>query len=141
MPIGYIGTLYKYLDNCVTSSGKRLLRRWICHPLKDAEEINCRLNVVEDLLAHSEIMLLVSKYLRKVPDLERLLGRIRASVQSSVALSLPVVGKKVLKQRVSLLYFWKNIFLRDSETKQTFSELFLTSLKKKKDGFTPYAIR
>ncbi|XP_024029834.1 DNA mismatch repair protein MSH7 [Morus notabilis] len=99
---GPSGTLYKYLDNCVTSSGKRLLRRWICHPLKDAEEINCRLNVVEDLLAHSEIMLLVSKYLRKVPDIERLLGRIRASVQSSVALSLPVVGKKVLKQRVKV---------------------------------------
>ncbi|KAK3034368.1 hypothetical protein RJ639_032266 [Escallonia herrerae] len=39
------GTLYKFLDNCVTSSGKRLLRNWICHPLKDVEEINRRLNV------------------------------------------------------------------------------------------------
>ncbi|GMN50500.1 hypothetical protein TIFTF001_019655 [Ficus carica] len=96
------GTLYKYLDNCVTSSGKRLLRRWICHPLKDAKEINNRLNVVEDLLAHPEIMLVVAQHLRKVPDLERLLGRIRASVQSSAALSLPVFGKKVLKHRVKV---------------------------------------
>ncbi|KAH7511895.1 hypothetical protein FEM48_Zijuj12G0031600 [Ziziphus jujuba var. spinosa] len=93
-------TLYKYLDNCVTSSGKRLLRTWICHPLMDVEGINNRLNVVEDMLAHPEIMLLVGQYLRKIPDLERLLGRIRASFQSSAALLLPLLGKKVLKQRV-----------------------------------------
>lgn len=117
MLIGHLGTLYKYLDNCVTSSGKRLLRRWICHPLKDAKEINNRLNVVEDLLSHPEIMLVVSQHLRKVPDLERLLGRIRASVQSSAALSLPVFGKKVLKHRVGLLYSWKDSFPRDNETK------------------------
>jgi DNA mismatch repair protein MSH6 len=87
----------------VTSSGKRLLRNWICHPLKDIEGLNNRLNVVEDLMAHSEIMLLFAQYLRKLPDLERLLGRIKASVQSSASLLLPVVGKKVLKQRVSIL--------------------------------------
>ena len=40
---GLSGTLYKYLDNCVTSSGKWLLRNWICHPLKDVQEINNRL--------------------------------------------------------------------------------------------------
>ncbi|KAL6221129.1 hypothetical protein ACLB2K_008881 [Fragaria x ananassa] len=33
---GPSGTLYAYLDNCVTASGKRLLRKWICHPLKSA---------------------------------------------------------------------------------------------------------
>ncbi|XWS26878.1 hypothetical protein CRYUN_Cryun26dG0067900 [Craigia yunnanensis] len=44
---GSSGTLYKYLDNCVTSSGKRLLRSWVCHPLKDVDSINNRLNVVE----------------------------------------------------------------------------------------------
>ncbi|KAG6723721.1 hypothetical protein I3842_03G222000 [Carya illinoinensis] len=99
---GPSGTLYKYLDNCMTSSGKRLLRNWICHPLKDIEDINNRLNVVEDLVAHSEIMSLVAQYLHKLPDLERLLGRIKASVQSSASLLLPSFGKKVLKQRVKM---------------------------------------
>lgn len=102
---GLSGTLYKYLDNCVTSSGKRLLRAWICHPLKDVEGINNRLDVVEDMLAHPEVMLLVAQYLRKLPDLERSLGKIRASLHSSATLLLPLLGKKVLKQRVSLLYF------------------------------------
>ncbi|KAK8597823.1 hypothetical protein V6N13_095220 [Hibiscus sabdariffa] len=94
------GTLYKYLDNCVTSSGKRLLRSWICHPLKDVDSINNRLDVVEKLMSHSEIMLIIAQYLRKLPDLERLLGRVKASIQSSASLVLPMIGKKVLKQRV-----------------------------------------
>ncbi|XP_075661192.1 DNA mismatch repair protein MSH7 [Castanea sativa] len=99
---GPSGTLYKFLDNCVTSSGKRLLRNWICHPLKDIEGINNRLNVVEDLMANSEVMLLVSQNLKKLPDLERLLGRVKASVQSSASLILPLLGKKILKQRVKV---------------------------------------
>ncbi|GMY35996.1 DNA mismatch repair protein MSH7 isoform X2 [Fagus crenata] len=99
---GPSGTLYKFLDNCVTSSGKRLLRNWICHPLKDIEGINNRLNVVEDLMAHSEVMSHIAQYLRKLPDLERLLGRVKASVQSSASLLVPLFGKKILKQRVKV---------------------------------------
>ncbi|GMI97714.1 MUTS homolog 7, ARABIDOPSIS THALIANA MUTS HOMOLOG 7, MUTS HOMOLOG 6-2 [Hibiscus trionum] len=97
---GSSGTFYKYLDNCVTSSGKRLLRSWICHPLKDVDSINNRLDVVEKLMSHSEIMLIIAQYLRKLPDLERLLGRVKASIQSSASLVRPMIGKKVLKQRV-----------------------------------------
>ncbi|XP_021903258.1 DNA mismatch repair protein MSH7 isoform X2 [Carica papaya] len=97
---GPSGTLYKYLDNCLTTSGKRLLRSWICHPLKNVDSINSRLDVVEALMAHSEILQLVSQSLRKLPDLDRLLGRVKASIQSSATLLLPMVGKKVLKQRV-----------------------------------------
>ncbi|XP_022157567.1 DNA mismatch repair protein MSH7 isoform X2 [Momordica charantia] len=99
---GPSGTLYKYLDNCVTSSGKRLLRLWICHPLKDVQEINIRLNVVEELMAESEVMLLLGTYLRKLPDLERLLGQIKATVQSSASLILPLIRKKLQKRRVKL---------------------------------------
>ncbi|XP_050364799.1 DNA mismatch repair protein MSH7 [Argentina anserina] len=99
---GPSGTLYAYLDNCVTASGKRLLRKWICHPLKSIEAINNRLNVVEDLLARPEMVPIIAQYLRKLPDLERLFGRVRASVQSSASLLLPLFGKKVLKQRVKV---------------------------------------
>lgn len=106
------GTLYAYLDNCVTSSGKRLLRKWICHPLKSVEAINNRLNVVEDLLDHPEMVPLIAQYLRKLPDLERLFGRVRASVQSSASLLLPLFGKKVLKQRVIILCFIMNFLLK-----------------------------
>ncbi|KAL5838399.1 hypothetical protein ACOSQ3_015568 [Xanthoceras sorbifolium] len=99
---GPSGTLFKYLDSCVTSFGKRHLRSWICHPLKDVENINHRLNVVEDLISHSEIILVVAQYLRKLPDLERLLGRVKARVQASASLVLPLIGKKILKQQVKV---------------------------------------
>lgn len=97
----FSGTLYKYLDNCVTSPGKRLLRNWVCHPLKDVEKINHRLDVIDRLVENSEATLSAAQYLRKLPDLDRLLGRVKASIQSSEALLLPLIGAKILKQRVS----------------------------------------
>ncbi|GAV79508.1 MutS_V domain-containing protein/MutS_I domain-containing protein/MutS_II domain-containing protein/MutS_III domain-containing protein [Cephalotus follicularis] len=97
---GLSGTLFKYLDSCLTLPGKRLLRSWICHPLKDVEDINNRLNVVEYLITHSEILSISAQYLRKLPDLERLLGRAKASVQASDSVILPVVSKQVLKRSV-----------------------------------------
>lgn len=80
------------------------MRLWICHPLKDVEEINNRLNVVEELMAQSEVMVLLGTYLRRLPDLERLLGQIKATVQSSASLVLPLIRKKLQKRRVSLIY-------------------------------------
>ncbi|RVW47557.1 DNA mismatch repair protein MSH7 [Vitis vinifera] len=77
------GTLYKYLDNCVTSAGKRLLRNWICHPLKDVQGINNRLNVVEHLMTSTETMSFIAQCLRKLPDLERLLGQGAQVLESS----------------------------------------------------------
>ncbi|ESQ37177.1 hypothetical protein EUTSA_v10002887mg, partial [Eutrema salsugineum] len=97
---GPSGTLYKYLDNCVSPTGKRLLRNWICHPLKDVGSINKRLDVVEEFTANSEIMQITGQYLHKLPDLERLLGRIKSSVQSSASVLPALLGKKMLKQRV-----------------------------------------
>ncbi|KAL7093523.1 hypothetical protein ACP275_11G045500 [Erythranthe tilingii] len=99
---GQSGTLYKYLNNCITPSGKRLLRNWICHPLQDVDKINSRLAVVEDLIAHSEITLHIAQSLRQLPDLERLLGRVKSSFQSSSILLLPLIGNKLLKQRVKV---------------------------------------
>ncbi|KAG2317263.1 hypothetical protein Bca52824_020385 [Brassica carinata] len=97
---GPSGTLYKFLDNCVSPTGKRLLRNWICHPLKDIGSINKRLDVVEEFTANSEMMQITGQYLHKLPDLERLLGRIKSSVQSSAYLLPALLGKKVLKQRI-----------------------------------------
>nr|POF02689.1 dna mismatch repair protein msh7 [Quercus suber] len=69
---GPSGTLYKFLDNCVTSS-----------------------------------------------DLERLLGRVKASVQSSASLILPLLGKKILKQRNH------DVTDSDAETLSILVELFI----------------
>ncbi|KHN45661.1 DNA mismatch repair protein Msh6-2 [Glycine soja] len=95
-------SLYNCLDKCVTSSGKRLLRNWICCPLVDAEIINNRLDIVDDLMANPEIVSHIAQHLRRLPDLEHLLGRIKSSLQLSGPLLLPLLGKKILKQRVKV---------------------------------------
>ncbi|RRT85867.1 hypothetical protein B296_00002863 [Ensete ventricosum] len=107
------GTLFKHLDHCITASGKRLLRRWICHPLKDVTDINHRLNIVDGFIKHSGIISIIVGYLHRLPDLERLLGRVRSTVGSSSTLLLPFVGERVLKQRV---IFICTFFVECSET-------------------------
>ncbi|TKY44657.1 DNA mismatch repair protein MSH7 [Spatholobus suberectus] len=99
---GKSGSLYNCVDKCVTSSGKRLLRNWICCPLIGVEIINNRLDVVDDLIANPEIVSLIAQHLRKLPDLEHLLGRIKSSLQLSGPLLLPLLRKKILKQRVKV---------------------------------------
>lgn len=65
------------------------------------EKINHRLDVIDRLVENSEATLSAAQYLRKLPDLDRLVGRVKASIQSSEALLLPLIGAKILKQRVS----------------------------------------
>ncbi|KAI5005350.1 hypothetical protein ZWY2020_032593 [Hordeum vulgare] len=97
---GSSGTLYKHLNHCITASGKRLLRRWICHPLKDVDAINRRLDIVEGFIQHCGVGSITLEHLRKIPDLERLLGRVRSTIGLTSAVLLPFVGDKILKRRI-----------------------------------------
>ncbi|XP_025817755.1 DNA mismatch repair protein MSH7 [Panicum hallii] len=97
---GSSGTLYKHLNHCVTASGKRLLRRWICHPLKDIDAINKRLDVVEAFIQNCGLGPTTLVYLRKIPDLERLLGQVRSTVGLPSSVKLPFVGERILKKRI-----------------------------------------
>ncbi len=69
------GTLLWVLDKTSTSMGGRLLRRWLSDPLVDVNEINKRLDAVEEL--KSDIILRgdVIENLKKVYDIERLTGK------------------------------------------------------------------
>uniref|UniRef100_A0A0E0BY79 DNA mismatch repair proteins mutS family domain-containing protein n=1 Tax=Oryza meridionalis TaxID=40149 RepID=A0A0E0BY79_9ORYZ len=96
---GSSGTLYKHLNHCITPCGKRLLRRWICHPLKDIDAINERLDIVEGFIQNCGLGSVTLEHLRKVPDLERLLGRVKSTVGLSSTVLLPFVGEKILKRR------------------------------------------
>ncbi|XP_050827953.1 DNA mismatch repair protein Msh6 [Serinus canaria] len=72
------GTLLERIDSCCTPFGKRLLKQWLCAPLCNPESINDRLDAVEDLLAVPDKMSEVTEYLKKLPDLERLLSKIHS---------------------------------------------------------------
>ena len=70
------GSLLWVLDQTKTAMGARMLRSWMEKPLLQPEEINLRLDAVEELtqktVAREELILL----LRDVSDLERVMARI-----------------------------------------------------------------
>ena len=70
------GTLLWVLDKTSTSMGGRLLRRWINDPLIDKTEINERLDAVEELKDSIILRGDIIESLKKVYDIERLVGKI-----------------------------------------------------------------
>ncbi|PID26808.1 MAG: DNA mismatch repair protein MutS [Candidatus Cloacimonadota bacterium] len=79
-PLKYDGdkkaTLFGVLNRTETGMGARILKKWILSPLKDLEEINDRLEIVEYLKDNSSISDKLSKTLSGVSDIERVVGRI-----------------------------------------------------------------
>lgn len=70
------GTLLWVLDKTSTSMGGRLLRRWISDPLIDVNEINLRLDGVEELKNSPILRDDLRENLKNVYDIERLAGKI-----------------------------------------------------------------
>lgn len=69
-------TLLSILDKVKTSMGSRLLRKWMLKPLLDVEEINKRLESVEELKNNIMLKEEVELILSNIQDLERLIARI-----------------------------------------------------------------
>ena len=70
------GTLLWVLDKTATAMGGRLIRKWIGEPLLDVNEINERLEAVEELKDDSILRGELEQSLKKVYDIERLVGKI-----------------------------------------------------------------
>lgn len=70
------GTLLSVLDKTSTSMGARLLKKWIESPLLNPENIEQRLNVVSSLKDNNIIREELDTCLKKIYDIERLLGKL-----------------------------------------------------------------
>ena len=70
------GSLLWVLDKTKTGMGARLLNRMVLSPLKDIEEINYRLDGVEELVSASLPRVGIAETLSSVGDVERLAGKI-----------------------------------------------------------------
>jgi len=95
-------TLISVIDKTVSPMGSRMLKRWLGLPLKNPDEINKRLDVVEYLINNSDQRDLIRAELEQTGDLERLatkisVGRInpREIVQLKTALGCSVRIKDV----------------------------------------------
>ncbi len=72
-----MASLLDVLDKTLTPMGKRMLRFWLYHPLKDPAAIRSRQDAVELLKASPEIAaLLGERLLKNIPDVEKSLSRI-----------------------------------------------------------------
>ena len=93
---GSEGTLLSIIDKTKTPMGGRRLVKWLLRPLREAREINLRLDAVEELMKSSDVLAAMTEPLSRVGDLERLTSKIvtnRASARDLVALrkSLQIV--------------------------------------------------
>lgn len=70
------GSLLWVLNKTCTSMGTRLLRQWISQPLTDLNEIQSRLDGVEELVRHPGIRESVRHLLPDIYDIERLSSKI-----------------------------------------------------------------
>ena len=70
------GSLLWVLNKTKTGMGARLLTRMILAPLKEKEEINYRLDGVEELVNASVVRVALSEILYEIGDTERLAGKI-----------------------------------------------------------------
>ncbi len=73
---GTHGTLIDVLDQTITSGGGRLLKQWMNKPLVDRKKINSRLDIVEAFYKDSDLRDEISKLLKQISDIERILGKI-----------------------------------------------------------------
>ncbi len=95
------GTLIEVLDKTVTPMGKRLLRRWLQRPLLDLNEIEARLDAVEELKEKSFTRNELRTILRKVYDIERIINRVvnkSANARDLVALKNSLIAVMKIKR-------------------------------------------
>ncbi len=71
-------TLIDVLDKTISPMGGRLLKRWTVLPLKEEQPIKDRLEVVDYFTNNTDFVDEISRHLKKMGDLERLISKVAA---------------------------------------------------------------
>jgi DNA mismatch repair protein MutS len=85
------GSLLWAIDKTKTNMGARLLKNWICQPLKDVNDIISRQNAVTELVQKEDVRFSLAEALEKIYDIQRLSTRMSngsASPKDFVSLKL-----------------------------------------------------
>ena len=83
------GSLLSVLQRCCTPMGKRLLRQWLCFPLRDIAAIAARQDAVAALVSDTALFGQLAEAVGGVQDVARIVGRVamqRATPRDLVAL-------------------------------------------------------
>lgn len=73
---GKYGSLLWAIDSTKTNMGTRLLKSWICQPLKNISQIEQRQNIIEELIEKPNVRLELTNILSKIYDIQRLSTRL-----------------------------------------------------------------
>ncbi|MCD8297910.1 MAG: DNA mismatch repair protein MutS [Prevotella sp.] len=71
-------SLLDVIDKTVSPMGARMLKMWLTFPLRDANKINYRLNIVEYFFKNPAFKEIVDEQLRLIGDLERIISKVAA---------------------------------------------------------------
>jgi DNA mismatch repair ATPase MutS len=75
---GTTGTLLSSINRTITTSGSRLLSRWICSPSTSVEEIKARQDIVAFFIARPHLRSDLISLLRKIEDTARIIQKFLA---------------------------------------------------------------
>ena len=70
------GTLLGLIDRTSTAMGGRLLRNWVEEPLLEEQEINSRLDAVDEMVKNRMLGMTLAEELEGVYDMERLMNKV-----------------------------------------------------------------
>jgi DNA mismatch repair protein MutS len=108
-------SLLAALDRTRTPMGGRKLRSWILQPIRDLTELNCRQQLIADLLQEPDLLATLREVLRSIRDLERAGGRLSQATgnpRDLVALRVSLLQipevKRELKNLLDRLDFGAN---------------------------------
>jgi DNA mismatch repair protein MutS len=69
-------SLLAVVDRTVTPMGGRKLRTWILQPLRNLKDLECRQQMIGDLLQESDLLASLRSSLKSIRDIERAAGRL-----------------------------------------------------------------
>lgn len=102
------GSLLWAVDKTKTNMGARLIKNWICQPLKSVSDILTRQNSVSELIEKEQVRYALSENLEKIYDIQRLSTRMSngsASPKDFVSLKLSLsILPKILEDTQDLKY-------------------------------------
>jgi len=75
--------LVKIVNKTLTPMGKRLLKQWVYHPLKDVQKIVRRQKAVKLLKENISVQEDISRLFRNIPDIEKSVSRISCGYSTS----------------------------------------------------------
>lgn len=103
---GTYGSLMWVLDECSTSMGSRMLKKWVERPLRDPQAIEERLSAVEELTQDSALLNNIRRLLSGIKDLERLVTKISyktCNARDLIAIASSLEKVPLLKEELRLV--------------------------------------